>query len=146
MLSNKHNCMLTHRNDTNTLSYDRPAQCYCWLSSPDDSRSFSGFDIIADDCMCIWSVRCNLLEDHGLFCCRLSLNFSNPWFPVSFLDTMSSNDAMDTNSHCGPVAVLVSLEKWAVLMGSAINCSLISAHSSISARFLIPLRLISVCA
>ena len=47
---------------------------------------------------------------------------------------MSSND-VDINSHSGLVAVdhvLVSLEKWAVLMGSAINRSLTSAHFSIS--------------
>ena len=52
---------------------------------------------------------------------------------------MSSNDAVDTNSHGGPVAVhhvLVSLEKWVVLMGGAINHSLICAHFSISAYFL----------
>ena len=84
---------------------------------------------------CIWSVRCNL-EVHGLFCCRLSLDLWNPWFPVSFSDTLSSNDAVDTNSHGGPVAVhriVVSLEKWA---GGTIDPSLISAHFSISAYFL----------
>ena len=48
---------------------------------------------------------------------------------------------VDTNSHGGPMAihrVLVSLEKWVVLMGSAINNSLVSAHFSISAYLLTP--------
>ena len=80
-------------------------------------------------------VGCNLLEDRGLFCCPLSLDFSNLWCSVAFSDTVSSND-VDTNSHGGPVAVhrvLVSLEKWVVLMGSAINHSLISVHFCTSA-------------
>ena len=48
--------------------------------------------------------------------------FSNPRFPVSFSDTMSSNDVDNSNA--------VSLKKWTVLIGSAtcINHSLIRVH------------------
>ena len=61
--------------------------------------------------------------------------FLNPRFPVSFPLTVSSNDT--DNGRSGSVAVhrgciLVSLKK----VGSAINCSVVSAHFSISAYFL----------
>ena len=86
--------------DTSTLSYDRSAQCYCWLLPTDGSR---GLRAIADDCRFIWAVGCNFGDRSWPTCSALySPNlqcFSNPRFPVSFPLTMSSNIYLATQVY-----------------------------------------------
>ena len=119
---------------TSTLSYDQSAQCYCWLVSTDGSRRLRA---IINDRTFIWAA---IVANQFRVLLSTLLNFpecfSNFQFPVSFPLTASSNDT--DNGHSGSVAVhcdhvLVSLKK----VGGAINCSLISAHFSISAYCLI---------
>ena len=88
---------------TSILSYDWVAQCYCRLLSTDGSRGMRGLRAIADDRTFIWAMI--VANQFGVLLSTL-LNFqyfSNPWFPISFRLTVSSNDT--DNRHGGSVAV-----------------------------------------
>ena len=105
----KHTASFTHRTGPSTLSYDKPAQCYCYLLSTDGSRSLSGLSTMPQ----LTIVHVHLSEQWDItlrimacYCCLLSLDFHcflNLRFPVSFPDIASSNDV--DNSHGGSVAV-----------------------------------------
>ena len=118
------------------------------------SRSFFGLGAMADNrtvvaqvCLSHRVVGCNL-NDHGIFCCLL---YTFPVYLKSFdfhyLFQILCPQVMQIATvavHHNPV--LVSLKKWVVLMGGAINRSLISTHFSISAYTSLPFRLISAYA
>ena len=81
------------------------------------------------------------LEDHGLFCCLLSLGFlfleSLVYWSTRYCDAGNTHiwsmTVLDDNCV---LQVLVSIKWWAVLMGGATNRSRISTHFSIITNFL----------
>ena len=104
MYNHVHATSIACSTGTSTLSYDRPAQCYCQLLLTDSSRELRA---IANDRTFTRVVGCKL-KDCGpapvLLSTLLSLQcFSNPRFPVSFpLNNVSSNGA--DNGHGESVA------------------------------------------
>ena len=71
---------------TSTLSYDRPAQCYCRLLPTDGSR---GLRAIADDRTFIWAVGCNL-EDRSWPTCSALCSPKPPVFLKSSISSFFS--------------------------------------------------------
>ena len=131
MRSYKNNHMdttrFTHRTGTSTLSYGRPAQCYCRLLSIDSSRAHAYgqqlYIYLSDGS----DATSKIMAHSAVYSLsRLTVFLEYPWFPVSFdllymcPQIMQIIATVDLWQYWLQ-SCTVKAKKWEVLMGGVIN-------------------------